>query len=243
MVFMYRRASFIATGSRQNIELIEREVSLAGKWEFVPFGVDLEKFTPRDGVSAPEHPFLLTVGSLKPRKGADYVIRALALIKDDVPDLHYYIVGSFDERNGFICQLQQLATENGLQERVHLLGRVSDEALRDMYQTCAVFVLAAQTVGGSFEGFPMVYYESQALGAPVIGTSGYGSDYIIHDGENGFLIPQENVTRLADAIRRIATDGVLRERMSVRARQEARRHSWSVIAKHYLVAYGRVTQS
>ncbi|OGM98198.1 MAG: hypothetical protein A2735_00625 [Candidatus Yanofskybacteria bacterium RIFCSPHIGHO2_01_FULL_41_21] len=240
MKFMYNQASFIATGSYKNIELIEEVMSLDKKWEFVPFGVDPEKFKITKTYEPSPYPFLFTVGEVKARKGADYIIKALAILKDEFPDLRYKIAGNDKTKPSFVAGLKKLIVENGLESRVELLGRVSEEDLLRYYSTCTAFVLAAQTIDGAFEGFPMVFYESHSYGAPLIATKGYGSEYVIKDGYNGFLVPQNNVEELVVAIRKIVSNPALRNEMSQHAISEAQKHSWGAISVQYLDAYQRL---
>ncbi len=239
MKFMYQQATFIATGSHKNIELIEEVVPLKNKWKFVPFGVDLDRYHKNREYSKPSLPFLLTIGSVKPRKGALYTIRALGLLKDEFPDLIYKIGGSYIE-TPYVQELRNEIKKLGLVGRVELLGRVNDEQLLELYSTCTAFVLAAQTVDGAFEGFPMVFYEAHALGAPVISTYGFGSEYVIKNGHNGFLVPQNDYVDLAEAIKKIVGDSILRTRMSENALAEAKKHSWDDISTHYLEVYNSI---
>lgn len=240
MKFMYSQASFIATGSLQNIELIEEVMPLAGKWKFVPFGVDPERYKPTRSYEQSPYPFLFTVGAIKPRKGALYVVRALALLKDEFPNLRYKLGGGFHEGLPYVQQLREEIKKYGLDDRVELLGHVTDEKLLELYSTCSVFVLAAQTVDGSREGFPMVFYEAQSLGAPVVSTYGFGSEYVIKNGHNGFLVSQDDHRELADAIRKILMDPVLRDQLSRNGVAEAGKHSWDDIGVHYCEAYDNV---
>ncbi len=237
---MYTRASFIATGSHRNIELIEKVLPLGTKWGFIPFGVDPEKFSMARPFEPSPFPFLLTVGAVKERKGADYVIRALAILKDEFPSLRYFIAGDDTAKPGFVGYLKKLISEGGLQGRVEFLGRTSDEDLLRYYGTCVAFVLAAQTVGGAFEGFPMVFYEAHSYGAPIITTKGFGSEYVVKNGYNGFLVPQGSVEELADAIRQIVVNPGLRNEMSQHAVLEAKKHSWDAVSVGYLHAYQRI---
>lgn len=239
MKAMYRRASFIATGSKQNIERIEEVMPLGGRWQFVPFGVDPEKFVVTKQFEPSPYPFLMSVGAVKERKGADYVVRALGLLKDEFPTLRYKIAGDTSQRPQFVEKIKQLAQENGIAERVEVLGRVKDDDLIRLYSTCSAFVLAAQTIDGMFEGFPMVFYEAHSLGAPVVSTYGFGSEYVIKNGYNGFLVPQDNYVDLAEAIKKIVGNPTLRTEMSKHAIEEAHKHSWDDIAVHYLDAYDR----
>lgn len=238
MRFMYRRAACVASGSRGTIERIE-EVFPVPNWQFVPFGADYAHFSSRNSVPSPARPFLLTVGGVKPRKGADMVIRALAKLTE-FPELEYRIVGSVDKFQKYVDELKRLAREQGVADRVHFLGRVSDEELLTLYAQCRMFVLAAQTREGSFEGFPMVFYEAHAGGAPIVSTNGFGSEYVVKDGYNGYLVPQDNAEALADAIRKIHGSDVLRAQMSENARREAQKHDWPHIAERYAQIYARI---
>lgn len=238
MKFMYNQAMFIATGSHQNIELIEEVMSLKNKWKFVPFGVDPEKYKKTQSYEPSPYPFLFTVGAVKPRKGALFVIQALGLLKEEFPTLRYKIGGTIDEEVPYVKELRAAVKELGLEDRVEFLGRISDEKLIELYATCTAFVLAVQTQkDGGREGFPMVFYEAHSLGAPVISTYGFGSEYVIKNGHNGFIVEQGSVEAVADAIRKIVRDPKLRSEMSVHALLEAQKHPWDEITKHYLQAY------
>lgn len=236
MRFMYRYASSVVTGSNRNIELIEEVQNLHGKWKFIPFGVDPEKYVGKMVYPKPPHPFIFTVGEVKARKGALYTVRALGELKNEIPELHYKIAGSYTE-SVYLEEVRTAIREYSLEDRVEFLGRVPDAELVELYATCSVFVLAAQTVNGSFEGFPMVFYEAHSLGAPVVSTYGFGSEYVIKNGYNGYLVPQNDHKELATAIKKIVTDPVLRNTMSENGRKEAHAHSWDAIAVEYLRTY------
>ena len=78
--------------------------------------------------------------------------------------------------------VQQLEAD-GLQEAVHILGRVPDETLLGWYHAADVFALPAINVGGKFEGYGLVYIEASAAGLPVVGTLDCGAEDAIRDGE------------------------------------------------------------
>lgn len=235
MKFMYRRAFCVATGSHKNIELIH-EVMELDNWKFVPFGADYAQFSSGPAAPAPEHPFLLSVGDVKPRKGADMVIKALAQLPQ-FPELHFAIVGDTTSFPAYIEELRRLSKEFGMEDRIHIMGRASDEALMRMYKQCSILMVPAQTRDGSFEGFPMVFYEAHASGAPIISTDGFGSEYVIKNGYNGFLVHQDSVDELSDAIQKIYSNPALRAEMSVHGKLEAKKHDWSAIAGLYRGIY------
>lgn len=238
MKMMYRRASIVVTGSDRNIKLIQ-EVMPLSHWKFVPFGVTLEEFPERNYPPA-ERPFILTVGAVKPRKGADIVVEAMALLKSRIPDLQYKIAGSTSERQSYVEELRHLVAEKGLGDRVEILGKVSDEDILRLYHQCTALVLAAQTRDGSFEGFPGVFYEAHACGAPIISTYGFGSEYVVKNGYNGFLVQPDDITSLAEAIAKIVENPALRQKMSENGRIEAKKHTWANVAEMYRTIYTQV---
>jgi glycosyltransferase involved in cell wall biosynthesis len=71
------------------------------------------------------------------------------------------------------------------------------------------------------EGVPKVLIEAAASGRPIIATDIPGCREIVRDGENGFLIPVDSSSSLADALEKLATDMQLRQRMGKRGRQIA----------------------
>ncbi len=225
MRIMYRLASISTTGSAKNAKLIE-EVMPVGDWRFIPNGYDPEMFY---HYGLEREPFLLTVGGVKPRKGVDIVIQALALIKNEFPNLKYKIIGETESVPSFYGHLKDLIKKHGLEERVEFLGRVSDKELRDFYNRCSIFVLSAQTREGAFEGFPMVFYEAQACGAPLISTKGFGSEYVIKDGYNGFLTDENDIIGTAEAIKKITGNPKVHNEMVKNSLVEAEKHTWDKI--------------
>jgi len=235
MRFAYRTARLTTTGSLQTEQKVRACVPL-GECRFIPNGVDPEAFHELPGVQRED--VILTSGALKSRKGADVVVRALGLLKDEFPHLTYAIVGSVDDEK-FVSALRRLVDALGLANRVRFLGRVSDAELLRLYNICRVFVLAARTVQDQFEGFPMVFYEANACGAPVITTRGFGSEYAIKDGKNGFLVDQDSPEQVADALRRLLRDATLETRLRRGALEEAAAHTWAAIAVHHLLSLYR----
>jgi glycosyltransferase involved in cell wall biosynthesis len=76
----------------------------------------------------------------------------------------------------------------------------------------------------------MVFYEAQACGAPLISTKGFGSEYAIKDGYNGFLTEQNDVEGTAAAIRKIMGNPGLHAEMLQHSLGEAEKHTWDNIA-------------
>ncbi len=136
----------------------------------IPGGADVERFTPaesradvRRALGLPEgRTLLLSVRRLAPRMGLDNLIKAMPAIVAKRPNALLLIGGKGPERE----HLQQLITQNGLQNHIRLLGFIADEELAGYYQAADVFVLPTLAL----EGFGLVTTEALACGTPVIGT-------------------------------------------------------------------------
>lgn len=165
-------------------------------------GVDTARFTFGPRALGPGDPVrLMTTARLVEKKGLEYAIRAVALAAERVPNLRYRIVGDGPLRD----RLQALIAELGMGEIVELAGWRSQEEVRRMYAEAHLFVLASVTAAdGDEEGQGLVLQEAQAMGLPVICTRHNGFPEGMRDGKSGLLVPERDVTALADAIVELA---------------------------------------
>ena len=238
MRFAYKTAAITTTGSFNTEDRVREIIPELPECRFIPNGVDSRVFKKDPTVATGN--YVLSVGWLKPRKGFDTMIEALQLLKDEFPHLRYKIIGgdTDTEDSDYYRLLQKLISDSSLEERVEIrLGKISREDLAKEYNACKVFVLTSRDSGGHFEGFPMVYMEAFACGAPVVTTRGYGSEYAIQEGKNGYLVTQENPQETADAIRQIITNEDVYQSMKESALQRAAEHFWSVIAPQIMILY------
>jgi len=111
---------------------------------------------------APDRSLLFTVRNLESRMGLDSLLRAMAIVKTRRPDALLLIGGTGSLAELLKAQSQAL----GLEQHVHFLGFVPDEALALYYQAADAFVLPTREL----EGFGLVTVEALACGTPVLGT-------------------------------------------------------------------------
>ena len=140
-------------------------------------------------------------------KGIGYLIAALALIQDDVPDLRLEIAGDGPE----MAKLQRSAREAGVAARVRFLGWVDDvETVMARWDIVAQPSIA--------EGLGIAALEAMALGMPVIASDVGGLREIMDDGITGFLVPPGDSHSLAMRISGLARDPSLRASVGEAAR-------------------------
>jgi glycosyltransferase involved in cell wall biosynthesis len=209
------------------------------KTQVVPNCVDLERFRLPNAVEAPARPFLLSVGPIKKRKGYHVTLEAFARVHDARPDVEYRIVGGTDDRM-LMQQMQARIAELGLQGSVRFLGRVSDDELVRLYHQCALFWLLPVEDDSQFEAFGLVYWEANACGRPVVGSTGSGAEDAIAHGVNGLLVPANDPEASAVAALSLLNDPAAADRMGAAGRASVRPWDYAagLVAEHYHAVCG-----
>jgi glycosyltransferase involved in cell wall biosynthesis len=161
-------------------------------------------------------PTLVTVGHLVARKRHADVVRALALLRDRLPELRYVVIGDGPERE----PLARLVTELGLEGRVELTGQLEHAAALERARSCDVFVMPSVD-----EAFGVAYVEAMAAGrARDRRPRRARPEEIAAVGDGPALVPPGDVEALAAEIERTGRRPRARaERRGGRARDRAAR--------------------
>ncbi|WP_167136788.1 glycosyltransferase family 1 protein [Diaminobutyricimonas sp. TR449] len=162
--------------------------------------------------------FILSVGTLEPRKGIEPLIRSLAHLSVDLP---LVIVGPDGWGD---VKVEDIVHEVGLDpNRVRTLGRVSDTDLALALSRAKVFVLPSLS-----EGFGLPLLEAMHFGTPVVHSD--APALIEVAGGAGSVVPLADPAaypeRLASAISRVVTDDELAARLGVLGRDRSKAFSW-----------------
>lgn len=160
---------------------------------------------------------LLTTARLFRHKGHAEVIRVLGQLTDKYPELVYVITGEGPYRP----ELQKLAQACGVENRVKMIGFVSQDTLDQLYQRSEIYISPSQEDKGHVEGFGLSFVEASAHGRPVIaGRSGGVADAVV-DQETGFLVEPCNLEEIKRALVRLLENSDLRERLGRTGRVRA----------------------
>ena len=143
-----------------------------------------------------------TAGRLVELKGIEYLIRAVAALRNQFPALRVEIAGSGPERE----KLEKEVGRAGLADRIKFLGWIND--LSTVIPRWDVFVMPSLE-----EGFPIAALDAMAAGLPVLATSVGGVPELIEDGKTGWLVPPRDVEALAARLRVLLGDSELRANM------------------------------
>jgi len=188
-----------------------------------------QAFRTRIGVGD-DAPVLLTVGTVKERKGQDVVVRSLPRLLER-GDVHYVVAGP----ELVPGRLAALAHDLGVAERVHLLGSVARPDLVDAYATCDLFVLTSRrTASGDYEGFGIAVVEAALCECPAVVTDGAGLVEAVEPGATAVVVPEDDPDCVADAVDALLDAPDRRRAMGAAARRRALAgQTWTHVAARY----------
>jgi glycosyltransferase involved in cell wall biosynthesis len=190
----------------------------ASQIEVIHLGVPTQEFSakPRPPRAAGEPLSLLFVGSLWEGKGPQIAVRAVGRLVRSGVAVHLDICGGGVDH--FVDFLKRTISEEGVEGHVTLRGRVDRDTVRRLCASHHVLLFPSQWD----EPFAAVPVEAMSSGMAVVATTAGGTPEAIVDGETGLLVPPSDPDALARAVRRLAEDEALRERLGTEAARVAR---------------------
>lgn len=200
----------------------------------VPLGVDLKSWPPRNPVHRdPNRPArLIHVASLNRVKDQSTLLRALAALMKSGLKFEMDVVGD-DTLQG---EIQALANQLGLSERVRFQGFLPQRQLRPLVEAADLLVHSSRHEAG-----PLVALEAAVAGVPTVGTRvGHIAEWTPNAAMS---VPIGDWTRLAAAIRQLLEDEDLRLRIASEALKRAVREDADYTAQHFRELYERLVRS
>jgi glycosyltransferase involved in cell wall biosynthesis len=215
---VYRGTPFEAISLSTADDLAQRGIPRASVAVIYP-GIDTVGYTPDARARAPE-PVFAYLGRLKRYKGVHHVVRAFAALNHPTATLE--IAGAGDYRQA----LERLAASLDLGERVRFLGRISEAEKRQLLRRAWALLFASPK-----EGWGITNLEAAASGTPVVASNSPGIRESVRDGETGYLVPHGDPGAMAEAMRRLAADRALVDRLGAQARRFAETFTWERAAE------------
>ena len=170
--------------------------------------------------SALETRRVLAVGRLCYQKGFDMLVDVWRKVCDVVPDWTLRIVGSGESEDALRARIKELA----LDSRVEIVSAKPSE-MPAIYRDASILVMSSR-----YEGLPMALLEGQASGLPIVSFAcKCGPKDIIHDGVDGYIVPEGDIDAMAEKIIKIAGDTDLRKRMGAAALKASADYSESEV--------------
>jgi len=190
------------------------------KLEVIPNGVEIPDIQPVD-----EEDFILFIGRLVSTKGLDYLIEAMKEIDTDL-----IIAGKGPEYD----RLQKKVRNLGLEEKVKLPGRVTEEEKQKLLRTCKFFVFPSV-----WESYGIAAAEAMSYGKPVVASRVGGLPEVVDGG--GILVPPRDPRALADAINSLLGDEKRRKALGDSAREHVSKFAWDSVTRQIERVYKEVS--
>ena len=176
-----------------------------------------------------DRPVVVCVSRIVARKGQDMLVRALPLIRREVPEAALLIVGDGPHRT----HVERLIRESGLERDVVITGRVPWAQTPEHYAAGTVFCMPTRTrrAGLEPEALGICYLEAAATGLPVVAGDSGGAPDAVLAGENGYLVGGRDVQAIARRCAELILDEGLARRFGTRGREwVAQRWRWDDLA-------------
>ncbi|MFC1925772.1 glycosyltransferase family 4 protein [Chloroflexota bacterium] len=191
-------------------------------------GIDTEQFKPTR--SNGDKLRILCVSRLIERKGIDYLLRSLPLIKERYGNVfELWIVGEGNLEQ----HLKGLSKQLGVEDIVSFKGYVEHDRLPETYSSSDIFVLPSLN-----EGMSNTILEAMASGLPIVTTDTGGTNELIKG--NGIVIASEDIASIADAIGKLIEDPTTRIKMGDVSLELAQGLSWAMVTEQYIQTYNKV---
>lgn len=208
MMKLLKRADCIITATKGHIDGSDYLPGFRRKCRIVPYGI-----TPEDYLLVERSPFLTDrlndkknikvffTGRLVYYKGVDILLKAFTMTEN----CELFIAGTGEMEQ----ELKDFAKRNNIGKKVHFLGFLPDNELKQAYADCDIFVLPSVAKS---EAFGIVQLEAMVYGKPVINTKlPSGVPYVSVHGKTGLTVPPSDAKALAEAINTLAADEKMRE--------------------------------
>ena len=170
---------------------IKRGYKGNGKEVIIPPAIDPTYFTRQNSICNATKFIIISVGRLVWKKGYEYAIKALVVLKEQGIPFEYRVIGSGD----YLQAIQYIVKELGLANDVKLLGELTANKIKEELNQANVFLHPAVS-----EGFSNAVLEAQAMGLPVVCTDADGLSENIENNVTGFVVPKWDAEAIAEKL-------------------------------------------
>lgn len=231
---VFNQAKIVTTPTETGVQIIQKRLKVEAI--AISSGIDLERFNPygethwiKEKYNLPDKPVLLYVGRLDPEKHIEEILQSVAVAARKV-DFCFVVVGKGISKKN----LEQLAIELGIADRVIFSGFVPDEDLPFFYKLSRCFVIASIA-----ELLSLVTLQAMASGLPIIAVDAGALSELVMEKMNGFLYKEGDILTLAQRIGEIITNNELHDQMSKKSLEYIHRHDINKTMESFEQLYRR----
>lgn len=185
-------------------------------------------------------PVIVSVTRFTPVKDIETAVRAFRLVRAEIPDARYCIVGPGNgERNAYFRLVRDLIAREGIRG-VQIVGRVDKAQLSAYYRRAMLLVHTARTLPDDFEASGLILLEAGLFDLPVVASASGGIAEVVEDGVTGRLVQEGDVAALAAAIVELIEDSERRRQMGHNNHMRALQRNWRDYTNAQVALYKRV---
>ena len=200
-----------------------------GRYSTVAYlGVDSDVFKLNKSIKKTENS-VLSIGAMDPKKGHEFVVKALSLIdKSHRPILNIVYYSSLPEYEKYLKALAE-----NLKVEVNYYKNISYDKVIEIYNKSKITLCAQE-----LEPFGLTPLESMSCGTPVIGVKEAGIREIIIDNENGLLVNRDE-SQMADAVKYLLENDDLYEQLRIKGLEYIKKWDWDKQTEHLENIFGK----
>ena len=173
-----------------------------------------------------DKPYLLSIGTVQPRKNYQMLIQAFAPLTDKFPH-NLYIAGG---KGWLYDEMMAEVEKQGIADRVRFIGFVDDEDLPTLYSAADLYLFPS-----IYEGFGLPMLEAMACGVPVIASDVSSLPEV--GGETAVMIPPYDLLQWTQKIDALLSNLERRQQMAAAGYQQVQKFSWQKAATKLLSIY------
>lgn len=211
---MFKHAHKVVAVSTEMKEQITELGADPEKIAFIPYGINLQRFTITDPSLNP--PVLINIGRFTPKKAPDLLIKAFKIVHDAVPEARLEMIGGGE----LFESAHALTTELGLTDAITFPGvQSSEEIIRRLHYSRIYVQHSLRPPSGDSEGTPVSILEACACALPVVSTRHAGIKDAVLEQVSGLLVDEGDYQGMATAIITLLKDPVLCKQMGKAAQE------------------------
>ena len=195
-------------------------------------GLDHSLFKPYK-VRILDKPYILYVGSERPRKNLDRLIEAFAVARKEFPELLLVKVGVAGRAQEYREEIMRKLESLGITQAVIFVEYVSELDLAYYYSSAALLAYPS-----FYEGFGFPPLEAMACGCPVVTSNTSSLPEVV--GKAGIMVNPYDTDSLVEAMRQVLTNRELRDDMVTKGLEQAKKFSWERTARETQEVYNKV---
>lgn len=218
MPFVYQNTEVITVSPSSKMDILDNRLTKSEP-HIIYNGVDLSLCQP--GIKS-DNPTVLYLGRIRTHKSLDIFVMVAKKVLKKIPNVEFIIAGSGQEET----QIKKLVNKLGLEKKVKMLGKVTEEEKIKLYQKAWVFVNTSL-----MEGWGITTIEANACGTPVVASNVPGLRDAVHNPHSGVLVPYGDIDGFAKQVMTLIKDDKLRRQMSLEATTWARNFDWDKSAE------------